>query len=126
MRYAAAPLLALCLCLTLPRPAAAQFMTGEELERNCLGETPKEVYSCIGYISGIIDYHLLIQSLGTSPSVDFCLPQDMRIDMAAAAVLEYLRKAPMNQHFIAAPAVALALTAKFPCAKPKPKRNRRR
>ncbi len=72
--------------------------------------------ACQGYIAGVMDYHTLIRSLGTSPSVDFCIPEGITLSHIHRVVLSYLVK---NKHeqgpFIAAPGVALALYQAFPC-----------
>lgn len=102
-------------------------MTGDELARSCHADTPKDLYTCIGYISGIIDYHVLMQSLGTAPTIDFCLPRGLKIEEAAAAVIAYLEKVPEGNVFVAAPSVTLALNKLYPCAvlpKKKPRKKK--
>ncbi|MDD9901320.1 MAG: Rap1a/Tai family immunity protein [Alphaproteobacteria bacterium] len=112
---------ALCACilfLTLS-PAKAIYMTGAELTQHCAGDQPKDLYSCTAYIAGIIDYHNLIQSLGTAPTIDFCVPADMPIEQVAMDVLAYLKKEQQHGGFIATPAVTLALNKMYPCRKQK-------
>lgn len=108
----------LCLaCLMAARPAAAVFMTGGDLTKSCaVGSPSGEIYRCLGYIAGVIDYHVVMQSLGTNPSTDFCLPESITIEQAAIAVLAYIKTKPEHASFIAAPAVALALNKLYPCA----------
>lgn len=102
----------------MPRPAAALYMTGADLAKSCAPESPSgEIYRCLGYIAGVIDYHIVMQSLGTNPSTDFCLPEGMTIEQAAITVLAYIRTKPEHASFIAAPAVAMALNRLYPCAK---------
>ena len=68
-------ILTLALALATARPAAAQYMTGGDLSKSCDAGSPSgEIYRCLGYIAGVIDYHVVMQSLGTNPSTDFCLP----------------------------------------------------
>ena len=115
------PLAFFCLLLALgicPRPAEAIFMTGKDLNRSCMSDTQKDLYDCMGYIAGVIDYHMMLQSLGTAPTIDFCLPENISIEQATVVVLKYLRSAPQNGDFIAAPVVTLALHDSFPCAAP--------
>ncbi len=101
-----------------PQTAAAQFMTHSDLEQNCaVGSTPEQINRCMGYIAGVIDYHVVMQSLGTNPSTDFCLPPELLLEEAAIEVLAYLAQKPEQGGFIAAPAVALALNRVYPCAK---------
>lgn len=119
----------LCLLLALgffPRPAQAIFMTGKDLMRNCMGESQKEIYDCMGYVAGVIDYHVMMQSLGTAPTIDFCLPESVTISQATVMVMNYLSKAPQNADFIAAPTVTLALHEAWPCAKPGRKSKRKK
>ncbi|MEM6780406.1 MAG: Rap1a/Tai family immunity protein [Pseudomonadota bacterium] len=71
--------------------------------------------ACQAYIAGIIDYHKLLRSLGTSPSVDFCVPDDVKMNDIQDVVWTYLNQNSENDGFIAAPAVALALFEVFPC-----------
>lgn len=96
--------------------AHAQYMTGADLSQSCAENSGTgAINRCLGYIAGVIDYHIVMQSLGTNPSTDFCLPKDLLIEEAAISVLAYLNRKPDQQGFIAAPAVALALNAVYPC-----------
>lgn len=73
--------------------------------------------ACQAYIAGIIDYHMLLRSLGTSPSVDFCVPPGVAMGDLQEIVWKYLQQNAVNDGFIAAPAVAIALYEAFPCKK---------
>ena len=74
--------------------------------------------TCQSYIAGVVDYHTLVRSLGTAPSVDFCLPKGVKIKTLHDVVLRYLKKNPENHsEFLASPAVALALFEEYPCKK---------
>lgn len=97
-------------------------MTGHELARGCAADSgAAAINRCLGYIAGVIDYHVVMQSLGTIPSADFCLPADIKLEEAAVAVLAYLDSRPDQAGFIAAPGVTLALNAVYPCQKaPRP------
>ena len=117
-------LLALLFCAALPRPVTAAYMTGDELSARCLSDEAKDVSACFGYVAGVIDYHLLLQSLGTSPSVEFCLPEGLSVQDAALTVIQNMKRAPLNHPFIASPAVAMALNESFPCQKQGRKRRR--
>ncbi|MCB1652095.1 MAG: hypothetical protein KDI46_08590 [Alphaproteobacteria bacterium] len=100
---------------------AAQF-SGDYLLRVCASDkngnelSPGSHAACQSYIAGIMDYHTLIRSLGTSPSVDFCVPEGTSLNEIQQRVASYLFH---NKHeqgpFIAAPAVALALYKAYPC-----------
>jgi len=119
-----------CLCLGLclsvglySLPAAAAYVTGDELVKECESNAAKDVYACMNYVAGVIDYQIMQQSLGTQPSVDFCLPEDLSIEKAAVTVMLYLEKYPQQGSFIAAPAVTMALQQAYPCG---PVKGRRR
>lgn len=71
---------------------------------------------CQSYIAGIVDYHTLIKSLGTAPSVDFCLSKDVTMNELQRIVVNYLRlNRSQHEDFIAAPAIGLALHNVYPC-----------
>jgi hypothetical protein len=108
-----------------PHSAHAVYLTSRELTEECLATADKDTFYCLGYIAGVIDYHVMLQSLGTAPTIDFCLPPGLPVDQAAVTVLSYLRKYPQNSDFIAGPTIALALHAKFPCAAPAPRRKKK-
>jgi hypothetical protein len=109
-------LVTVCLCLGLhSRPAAAAYVTGDDLLKDCQSDKAKDVYACMNYVAGVIDYQVVQQSLGTEPSVDFCLPEDLSIEKAAVSVMLYLEKSPQMGSFIAAPTVAMALQQAYPC-----------
>ena len=113
------------LCLPV-KPAAAAYMTSIDLIRTCTGKNIEDKKICHGYIAGIIDYHNLARSLGTAPTVNFCVPQHLTISEVTFKVMSYLRTAPQHDYFIASPAVALALYHSFPCSKvPKPSRRKK-
>ena len=103
-----------CLLFSGERADAAYLM-GKELAKDCQSDKPEEIYTCLGYIEGVIDYHVMMQSLGTEPETDFCLPEDLPVENAAVAVSLYLKKSPQHADFIAAPAVTMALQEMFPC-----------
>ncbi|TAL30442.1 MAG: hypothetical protein EPN97_12510 [Alphaproteobacteria bacterium] len=122
-RAAQAILLTGLLALLLPvRPAHAAYMTTADLQRDCLSGKKEQISGCLNYIAGIIDYHILMQSLGTNPTIDFCLPANLSLEDAGVAVMMYLRKYPQHDAFIASAAVPLALNKAYPCRPPPPKK----
>lgn len=98
-----------------PRVAQATMMTGDALAAMCSSEKERDLFSCQSYIAGVIDYHILIKGLGTAPSVDFCIPKDVKMNDIRLIVLEYFRDNKQHSNFVASPAVALALFDVFPC-----------
>jgi hypothetical protein len=117
-------LAALLLLWTVPTQAAR--FSGDYLLQMCLSDkngkelVPGGHVACQSYIAGVLDYHNLIRSLGTSPSVEFCVPESAGLNQLQKDVASYLYK-NKSQHgaFIAAPAVALALFNAYPCGKKK-------
>ncbi len=73
--------------------------------------------TCQAYIAGVMDYHALLRSLGTAPSVDFCVPSSAELGSLQTIVVRYLKRNPQHKGFIASPAVALALYESYPCKK---------
>lgn len=107
------------LLLLSARPAAAAYVTGDDLLKLCLSTRSADAVACLNYIGGVVDYHVMMQSLGTTPTTDFCLPENMPLEKAAVTVFRYLKKSPQHGGFIAAPAVAMALHEAYPCRKKK-------
>lgn len=118
MKKAIGIFLMMALLLAGARPVAAMYVSTSELARSCLSKKDEEVYGCVNYIAGVIDYHILMQSLGTAPTIPFCLPKDITMSQAAIIVMTYLRSAPQHDDFIAAASVPLALNKAFPCRVP--------
>ncbi len=117
---------ALCFCLGLALysfPTLAAYVTGDDLVKECESNESNKVYACMSYVAGVIDYQVMQQSLGTQPSVDFCLPEDLSIEKAAVTVMLYLEKYPQQGSFIAAPAVTMALQQAYPCGPVKARRK---
>lgn len=102
---------------------AAQF-SGDYLLSMCSSDAQgKELVAgghiaCQAYIAGVLDYHNLVKSLGTAPSVNFCVPEGVTMNQLQMVVARYLQMR-RSQHgsFIAAPGVALALFSAYPCKK---------
>lgn len=109
----------------LPLPAKAQktgaLISAAYLLEVCKrGQDGQELVpgghtACQAYIAGLIDYHNLLRSLGTSPSVDMCVPNTVKMGDLQDIVYAYLEQNKQHDVFIAAPAVSLALFEVFPC-----------
>lgn len=110
--------LGILLCL-IAAPAQAMYLSSADLEQRCASEKQEDLYACMSYIAGVIDYHTMMLSLGTAPTIEFCLPADTSLPQAAGAVMAYLKAAPQHEDFIAAGTVPLALNKVFPCEKGK-------
>lgn len=99
------------------------YVSSAELASTCQSERSQDIYACMNYIAGVIDYHVLMQSLGTAPTIDFCLPESINMQKAAVIVMAYMRAAPQNDDFIAAAAVPMAMNKAFPCAPDTPRKK---
>jgi len=110
--------------LTVLHPAHAARFSGDYLLQMCASDkdgnelVPGGHTACQSYISGVMDYHNLIRSMGTSPSVEFCVPETVGLNELQEKVAAYIFK-NKKQHgaFVASPAVALALYNYYPCGK---------
>ena len=106
---------------------AARFTGGYLIHMCSSDENGRELVdgahiACQAYIAGVLDYHNLIRSLGTAPSVDFCIPEGVNMNTLQKNVLSYfIRNRHQHERFVAAPGVALALYSAYPCAKKKVK-----
>lgn len=123
------------LCMFMPfHPVQAKNTSGffsaaylrELCKRDAKGkETVKGGHTaCQAYISGIIDYQMLMQTLGTAPTIDFCVPNTEKMSKLQDIVWVYLEDNKQHSDFVASPAVTLALYAYYPCKK-KPSKRRR-
>lgn len=108
--------------LSIPqdKAEAAQF-TGYYLRQICAmdskgGEIIKGGHSvCQSYISGVLDYHGVLQSMKIAPAIDICVPKDVALYDLQKIVLAYLYKNKTHDYFNASPAVTMALYEVFPC-----------
>lgn len=107
-------------------PASAQtsgFFSAAYLLQLCKrdadgNETVKGGHTaCQAYIAGVVDYHKLMKSLGTAPTIDFCVPNTEPMKKLQDIVWVYLARNNQHSEFIAAPAVTLALYDYYPCKK---------
>ena len=71
--------------------------------------------ACQAYISGVIDYQNVLQSLRLAPRVDVCIPESATMWELQKTVLLFLKSTNTHDSFVAAPAVAMALHKKYPC-----------
>lgn len=110
---------ALLCCPADPSQAATggALMKGRTLALLCSSSKQDDVFSCQSYIAGVIDYHRLLKSLGSAPTVDFCIPETVGMNQIRAVVVNYMAKHSEHRDFIAAPGVAMSLFTAWPCAK---------
>ena len=74
---------------------------------------------CETYIAGVIDTQNMLKGMDFTTPVTFCIPEQYSIKQVSEIVLNDLAASPQHDHFIAAPAVTLALFKAFPCKKKK-------
>jgi hypothetical protein len=97
------------------------LISGDYLYQVCeRDENGKEIIrgghtTCQAYIAGLIDYHHLLRSLGTAPSIDICVPNTVKLADLQDVVWQYLEDNKHHAAFNAAPAVGMALFEIFPC-----------
>jgi hypothetical protein len=116
----------LFLVVALASPLAAKpawalegaLMKGKSLQALCNSRKAEDLFSCQSYIAGIIDYQDLLKSLGSAPTVDFCIPRPTTMAQIKQVVLQYIAVHTEHQDFIAAPGVAMALYNAYPCTRP--------
>lgn len=105
-----------------PADAGARF-TGAYLLKICeIGPDGKEKVAgghtaCQAYISGVIDYHNLLQVMRLAPAMAICVPEDVPLNILHQTVLNYLETNKQHDSFVAAPAVTTALYQNYPCKK---------
>ena len=115
------PLLGLTvLCLGAGSVHAREFSASYLLQmcastKSGVEMAPGAHIACQSYLAGVIDYHVLLRSLGTAPSVDFCIPPEADLNLIQKVVTLYLMKNNQHADFVAAPTVALALYQTWPC-----------
>jgi Rap1a immunity proteins len=97
--------------------AVGALMTGKTLALLCTSTVDKDQAACQSYIAGVVDYHNLLRSLGTAPTVNYCLPDSLTMAQTKNIVTRYIMSRAEHQDFIAAPAVAMALYNAYPCPK---------
>lgn len=110
--------------MIMPQPSTAARFSGEYLINVCASDANgQEVVqgghvACQAYISGILDYHNLLRSLGTAPSIDFCVPEGTSLNDIQNKIVRYLlRNKSEHAKFIASPGVMLGLRKSYPCGK---------
>lgn len=113
----AASIFTLCAAFSPAHAAVGALMTGKTLALLCTSKEKDDQLSCQSYIAGVVDYHNLLRSLGTAPSVNYCLPDNIGMVQMKQIVTRYLVTRTEHRDFIAAPAVAMALYNAYPCAK---------
>lgn len=106
----------------LIQPVQSARFSGDYLLQMCgVDEDGQELIrgghiACQAYIAGVLDYHNLIRSLGTAPSVDFCVSDKVSMNEVQGKVTSYIFSHQHEQGpFIASPGVALALYKAYPC-----------
>jgi hypothetical protein len=115
-------------------PALAQdtagFFSASYLHELCRSDAKgREVVkgghtACQAYIAGTIDYHKLMKTLGTAPTIDFCVPNTEPMSRLQLIVWKFLAENGQHSEFVAAPAVTLALYEYYPCKAQQPAKKK--
>ena len=72
--------------------------------------------ACQSYISGVIDYHNMLKAMDLTSDMNFCIPQKTTLNALQLRVWLYMKsRAKLHNKFSAAPGVAMALFALYPC-----------
>lgn len=126
--FAAILMLSAAAVLVPARTAHAARFSGAYLMKVCDVDAkgrelaPGAHAACQSYISGVIDYHNMLRIMKIAPAIDFCIPETVTLNEVHLTVLNYLKENAQNDGFVAAPAVLLALYAKYPCSIPRSKK----
>jgi len=106
-----------------PSPAQAAQFSGVYLMQLCDRDArgreklPGGHIACQSYISGVLDYHAVLQSLKIAPRIDICVPGNVSLNQMQDIVLNYLKANGQHDGFIASPAVTMALYQHYPCGR---------
>ena len=91
-------------------PAAADFMSGNDLHRFCLGGTD----DARAFSVGVADtYELLVKKDGATGF--FCLPEDVKARQLGDVFCKFLAENPANRHEGAAGLAAVSFAEAWPC-----------
>ncbi len=99
------------------------FVSSAYLHKICArndegGEVVKGGHTaCQAYIAGVIDYHNLLKSLGTEPSIKICITNSAKPSDLQDIVWKYIDRNAQHDAFAGAPTITLALAQVFPCKK---------
>lgn len=112
----------MAVCMAFPLNGVAAHFSGAYMLHICASDdegkekVPGGHTACQAYIAGVLDYHTILKSLGTAPSVDFCIPDDVDLNVLQQQVYSFiLKNRAQHRQFIASPAVSLAMHSYYPC-----------
>lgn len=97
------------------------FVSSAYLHKICArndkgGEVVKGGHTaCQAYIAGVIDYHNLLKSLGTEPSIKICITNSAKPSDLQDIVWKYIDRNAQHDAFAGAPTITLALAQVFRC-----------
>ncbi|MDH5723327.1 MAG: Rap1a/Tai family immunity protein [Alphaproteobacteria bacterium] len=117
----------LILCFFSQKTQAAR-LSGEYLFKVCAVDKSGEEtikggkIACQSYISGMIDYYKFLESMNLQSDMPdnmrFCVPEEASLNEIQIKVLAFFYTYnKLHEKFVAAPAVLMALSAAYPCAK---------
>ena len=117
----------LVLCFSGQNTKAARI-SGEYLFKVCsVDKNGNEMIkggkiACQSYISGMIDYYKFLDAMNLQSDIPdnmkFCVPEEVSLNEIQIKVLAFFYTYhKLHGKFVAAPAVLMALSAAYPCAK---------
>lgn len=112
--------IALCVSALSPPAQAARFSGAYMLKICGVNEAGQEVSpgahtACQSYIAGVLDYHNMLRGMKIAPEINVCVPAQASMNEIHLHVLNYFKKNPQHDSFVAAPAILLALYEIYPC-----------
>jgi len=94
--------------------ASGVFLTGNGLYAECTSGNSADQADCLGYITGVYDGIALMQDVDNKHLI--CIPQGVIRGQIKDIAIAYLRDHPATRQESAAPIVANALLAAYPCS----------
>ncbi len=97
----------------LAAPAqGTQYITGNELQRDCNGSSQLVQGICLGYIQGTVDVLEGVRSEGNRTQ---CVPTGTELGQVKDVVLDFLTRHPVDRDQSAAKLVAAAVVEAWGC-----------
>jgi hypothetical protein len=98
---------------------AAQADTGNELKSYCTGRSGFDSGRCHGYISGVVEWQLIIAAAQRMAPIKYCLPEGVTYGQIVDIVKKFMADNPDKTHWEASVIIHNAVLNAFPCATPK-------
>jgi len=109
-------LMAILLWPVVARAANETGMTLSQLHEFCSSTDTTDTVSCTAYFAGFIQ-GIEVESAGAENGKPICFPENISVDQVKLFLDKIARNGPQYLSLPAAPALAIALQAAFPCPK---------